>query len=670
MSGGVQNQQPANENTFNDAFMKENGDTGTTGKVQLNNADAVSGTAISNVQRELNAVWSFLGGIVNQVKTYLPTWTNNQGFTSTDTVRDRADALTAKLHNSTGHTHDNSPGSGGPIAATSMSGVVLTGRLVRATDLTSPSGSSMNVTTQMSGKTPSTGSSIKGVVVNNPYNEVVIRQLSNAGAGDLLKDAAGNEVYGRITESAGTWTLSFFVDLDGVETAYVLSGTQTTNGIRWWYQQLFNPITDAPTYSEMINTPSDNTTQDVVDAGPSQRGLITANAQTIGGKKTFNAGADMNSQNITNVLNPSGAQDAATKSYVDSALTSLSAFNKNKIINGDMRIDQRAEGTATTTGNPVFPVDRWGTYKANSAVLTAQRVTSSVPTGFTHALKFTVTTADAAVAAGDYEGFRQYIEGVHCDDLDFGKSTAKPVTISFWVRASKIGTYSGSLMNAAANRSRTFEYTISVADTWEFKNITIPGDTSGTWLTDTSIGLRLFLSFMAGSTFQQATGSWGTSGNAVATSNQVNLLDTVSATYYITGVKVETGSSATPFERMNFSDQLIQCERYYQKTYGAGVAPGTNTFAGARSCIGSSTAATGTFIGGGEFRTEMRAPPTVAIFSGAGTSGKLSTSQFDTDVGSGGAAINIGSKGFRYIGIVGASAGWVHTYHWAADAEM
>jgi hypothetical protein len=156
---------------------------------------------------------------------------------------------------------------------------------------------------------------------------------------------------------------------------------------------------------------------------------------------------------------------------------------KNRIINGDMKIDQRKVGQVYTLTNGSYNLDRWAGQRSNAGVVTVQRATDSLPEGFTHAMKLTVTTDDASVAAGDYDGFHQYIEGYNCADLDFGKTTAKNVTISFWVRSSKIGIYTGSIQNQASDRSKTFEYTILAANTWEYKTITLTGDQTGTWAT-------------------------------------------------------------------------------------------------------------------------------------------------------------------------------------------
>lgn len=565
---GVQDNQVANEGTFNNAFMKENGDTGTIGKMDLNNADSASGTAIINVQRQLNSILSFLGAVANQVKTYTPTWVNNNGLSALNDIFTRTDTLSGKFDQSTGHTHSGVAGDGAPIVSTSLSGVILRGYFVRGTDIASPSGSSTNVTSQMSGKAASSGTAVKGVVVTFPYNRVNIRQLSNAGAGDQLLDLLGNEVYGRITESAGTWTLSYYVDLDGIQTAYTMTAGQTTNGIKWWYQQLYNPITDAPVYNEMLDTPSDNTTQDVVDASGTQRGVVTTGAQSFAGKKTFNDGSDMNSKNITSVLNPVSAQDAATKNYVDTALAGVGVFGKNRIINGCMRIDQRNAGGSTTLSNS-YALDRWENLTVNAGVVTVQRVTDSLPSGFTHAMKLTVTTADAAVAGTDRLSFQQKIEGSNIYDFDYGRATAKTATLSFWVRSSKTGIYSCVFANGAGTRFYAAEYTINSANTWEKKTVTLTGDTTGAFNTDNTTGLIVRFGLMAGVSRTLGTlNTWITTSDVYGSTNQVNWLDTLSATFYITGVQLELGTVATNYDVQIISELIAKCKRYYESVDG------------------------------------------------------------------------------------------------------
>jgi hypothetical protein len=232
---------------------------------------------------------------------------------------------------------------------------------------------------------------------------------------------------------------------------------------------------------------------------------------------------------------------------------------RNRIINGDMRISQR--GTAAVTANAEFPVDRYKIQYSFDGAISAQQ-DSSAPTGFVNSTKITVTTADASLGTSQFALFRHFIEGTNVSDLAWGSASAKTVTLSFWVRSSLTGTFGGSLNNSANNRSYPFSYTISVADTWEQKFIIIAGETSGTWLTTTGVGIRINWSLGAGTDFLATAGSWVNSEELGAT-GQTNVLGTLNATWYITGVQLEVGSVATPFERRPFGMELALCQRYF-----------------------------------------------------------------------------------------------------------
>jgi hypothetical protein len=198
--------------------------------------------------------------------------------------------------------------------------------------------------------------------------------------------------------------------------------------------------------------------------------------------------------------------------------------------------------------------------------LTVQQ-NSSAPSGFVNSAKITVTVADASVAASQYNSFQQRIEGVNVADLAWGTASAVTVTLSFWVRSSVTGTFGGALTNSAYNRSYPFTYSISVADTWEKKTVTIPGDTSGTWLTTTGIGITVNFDLGTGVDNTGTANAWVGAGNVGADST-VQLVNTLNATWYVTGVQLETGSVATPFERRPYGTELMLCQRYCQKLAG------------------------------------------------------------------------------------------------------
>jgi hypothetical protein len=240
--------------------------------------------------------------------------------------------------------------------------------------------------------------------------------------------------------------------------------------------------------------------------------------------------------------------------------TGYNAQFRNRIINGDMRIDQRNAGAAVTA-TTAFPVDRFVINNATDGAYSAQQDTSA-PAGFTNSVKITTTTADATLATTQRMIIRQMIEGTNSADLGWGTANAKTVTLSFWVRSSLTGTFGGAINNEDNTRSYPFTYSISVADTWEYKTVTIPGDTSGTWLTTTSTGIRVVWSLGCGPDRSGTAGAWNSNNNNTAT-GAVAPISTLNATWYVTGVQLEVGSVATPFERRPYGTELALCQRYY-----------------------------------------------------------------------------------------------------------
>jgi hypothetical protein len=240
---------------------------------------------------------------------------------------------------------------------------------------------------------------------------------------------------------------------------------------------------------------------------------------------------------------------------------------KNRIINGDMRIDQRNAGASVTpsSGVTTYTVDRWATYGSQSSKFTIQQNAGSVtpPSGFTNYLGVTSSSA-YSVSASDLFLVMHRIEGFNAADLDWGTANAKTVTLSFWVRSSLTGTFGGSLQNSSQNRNYPFSYTISAANTWEQKTITITGDTTGTWLTTNGIGIRLNFGFGVGSTYSGTAGSWSAT-EYFSTTGATSVVGTNGATFYITGVQLEQNTSATPFERRLYNQELANCQRYYYK---------------------------------------------------------------------------------------------------------
>ena len=255
-----------------------------------------------------------------------------------------------------------------------------------------------------------------------------------------------------------------------------------------------------------------------------------------------------------------------TTAYVGSINDGPISGARNRIINGDMRLDQRNAGAsvtrATTDGTNLYTVDRWVNNKnSNSKAYTIQR-SGTAPVGFTSSLLFTVTSTDGTTGSTQYNDIRQPIEGFNVSDLMWGTSGAKSVTLSFWVRSSVIGTYAVCLViQATGNYPAT--YTINSANTWEYKTITIPGATSGTWPIDNSRGLDINFDMGIGSGYSTSTNTWTYGQNVFGGSGVTKLTETNGATWYITGVQLEVGTVATPFERRSYGQELALCQRYY-----------------------------------------------------------------------------------------------------------
>jgi len=260
---------------------------------------------------------------------------------------------------------------------------------------------------------------------------------------------------------------------------------------------------------------------------------------------------------------------------------------KNRIINGAMVIDQRNAGASVTPANDQYSVDRWSFPLAQASKLSFQQNANSVtpPAGFINYLGITSLSA-YSITSTDYFLLQQRVEGLNMADFGWGTANASTVTLSFWVRSSLTGTFSGSLSNASFNRSYPYSYTISSANTWEYKTITIAGDTSGTWLTTNGNGMNLRVTTMgSGSTRLSTGGSWQ-AGNYDGVTGTTSVVGTNGATFYITGVQLEKGSTATSFDYRPYGTELQLCQRYFET--GSLWREGTNATSG-NFCVFSET---------------------------------------------------------------------------------
>ena len=276
---------------------------------------------------------------------------------------------------------------------------------------------------------------------------------------------------------------------------------------------------------------------------------------------------------------------------------------KNRLINSAMVIDQRNAGASVTSG---FPVDRWQLGLSQSSKLTSQQNAGSVtpPAGFIKYLGITSSSA-YSVTSTDYFLVFQQIEGFNTADFAWGTASAVTVTLSFWVRSSLTGTFGGGVKNGSANRSYPFNYTVSSANTWEQKTITITGDTSGTWATDNSTGAYIVFSLGSGSTRLGTANTWASANYDAPTGSQ-SVVGTNGATFYLTGVQLEKGSTATSFDYRPYGTELNLCQRYYWQS--ASKANGTQFWEYSGAVTDGTTARINFYL-----PTAMRTQPSIAI---------------------------------------------------------
>lgn len=371
------------------------------------------------------------------------------------------------------------------------------------------------------------------------------------------------------------------------------------------------------------------------------------------------------SASVNLTLDTSGNGTFAGTSVMSSPYTM-----RNKIINGAMVIDQRNAGASVTPTNGQYGVDRWQFNASAASKFTAQQVTDA-PTGFGYSIKMTSSSAYTA-GASELFATMQPIEGFNFYDLCFGTASAKTITISFWVKSSLTGTFGGSLSNYAQNRFYPFSYTISSANTWEQKTVTITGDTSGTWVGASSAGAAyLWFSIGAGSSLSQAAGSW-TSSSGYSATGATSVVGTNGATFYITGVQLERGTVATPFEYRNYQQELAMCQRYYEMSYDIGVAPGTasNTSGVTAAAIFGLSGVVSTGLIMSIFKVTKRATPTITLYSpNNGASGNVY--QFGAANNKAGASQYIGMNSFQGYSTALTDSGDINFgYHWTAASEL
>jgi hypothetical protein len=350
---------------------------------------------------------------------------------------------------------------------------------------------------------------------------------------------------------------------------------------------------------------------------------------------------------------------------------------RNIIINGDMSIAQRGTSFADSS---TYNLDRFNFAKNNDGAVTITQDTD-VPSGqgFSKSLKVDVTTADTSIGASQYAIFNQRIEAQNLQYLKYGTANAETLTLSFWVKSNKTGTYCVSLIKIDNTRyDYVAEYSISSASTWEKKTITIAPDSNikaagGAIDNNNDIGFYLQFALADGSSRQGTNETWNTSTPATSTSNQVNFLDSTANEWYVTGVQLEAGQTASEFEFLPFDINYQRCKRYYQKTYDYSTAPGTGIENG-WSWYGTdyNVSVTSTFQSQGiKFETQMRSSPSLTLYDGQGNSGKCTRYR----VGAGPSHNNsssadlITTTNFRHFGQGTAATGNI-AFHYEASAEL
>jgi hypothetical protein len=343
----------------------------------------------------------------------------------------------------------------------------------------------------------------------------------------------------------------------------------------------------------------------------------------------------------------------------------------NIVINGGMEVDQEHAGAAVSIPG-LYVLDEWIGSKTGTMVCTSQQV-ADAPAGFSNSLKITVGTAQASLGAGDYCFIYQPIEGFRSSKLGFGAAGAQSVTLSFWTKIHRTGAYSGAISNGTGTRVYPFSFTQNVADTWEYKTVTIPGDVTGTWAGNTNaLAMRVVFTMACGTTYIGTANTWA-AANLVGVTGTTNGVAATSDVFQIAGVCLIPGTDApsaavSPLLKRSFDTELVLCQRYYQKSFPYSVVPAQNAgIAGSVDAIAVSTSA-----GSGSLRvtwpSRMRAGPTVITYN----TSAADANWWDTN---GAASRLIGvaeanNEGVRLVVNAITSAGSQHFVHWTADARL
>ena len=454
--------------------------------------------------------------------------------------------------------------------------------------------------------------------------------------------------------STDTWGTKINTDLDSLDAVFAAAGTGTSVGLNIGSGKKLKLVGD------VIDT-NGNELLKVTATASAVNEVTLANAAT-GGTPTLTATGD--DTNIGMKFVGKGTGEVTARVNGSDVLNASSSFGfKNRIINGAMVIDQRNAGASVTLSVEKYAVDRFSSRAMTSTNSTAQQ-SSTAPSGFKKSLLFTVGTG-ATASSTDRNYTVQPIEGNNISDLGWGTASAQSVTLSFWVRSSVTGTFGGSLSNGSLNRSYPFSYTISSANTFEYKSITIAGDTSGTWATDNTVGIYLFFNMGCGATYLGTGGAWA-GADYRGTTGDTKLVATTGSTFYITGVQLEKGSTATSFDYRPYGTELALCQRYFETTsYPNATQDITST---QTSIIWASTFATGQ-----KYLVAKRAAPTITIYGRGNTAGSPTRTDTGGAITGTSTGSNISATGFWAVSL-GQSLATYSTYvlevGYTASAEL
>lgn len=347
---------------------------------------------------------------------------------------------------------------------------------------------------------------------------------------------------------------------------------------------------------------------------------------------------------------------------------------KNLLYNGAMQIAQRSSSIASITTAGYYTADRWN-LSIDSLGTWTQSVTADAPTGsgFRNSLKMACTTIDGSPAAGDYCMIQQRLEGQDMQSLRKGTSSAQQLTLSFWVKSFQTGTFIVEFNDSDNTRQISKSYTVNASATWEYKTLTVPADATGALDNDNARSFDIYFWLAAGSTFSSGTlnsSAWASVTNANRAVGQTNVASSTNNYWQITGVQLNVGAVAAPYEFKSYQDDLRECQRYYEKSYNIGTAPATSTSTGLWIHSGTSDGS-GNMYASIPYAVQKRAAPTLTFYRSSGTSGSWS---YGRNGATGFGTMYTGTLGehhaYVYCDIASAWAGAFMEGHFVASIEL